>query len=85
MSVGYIRNDGKASFEDLLGRAEKACQLAKAKGEGLCMEWTEHMNHNPLVRISGRCRKCGARISCNVPKQNVPLTLKSCPCCGGPI
>ena len=82
MSIGYVRNDGKASFEDLLGRAEKACQLAKAKGEGVCMDWTEDMKHNPLVRISGRCRKCGARISCNVPKQNAPATLKSCSCCG---
>ncbi len=82
MSLGYVFSDGKARFEDLLGRAEVACQLAKAKGEGVCTEWTSDIAFNPLVRISGRCRKCGARISCNVPKQNAPSALTSCPCCG---
>ena len=85
MSIGYVQSDRKTSFEDLLGRAEKACQLAKAKGEGVCVEWTEDMNDNPLVRIRGSCLKCGARISCNVPKQNAPTSLKSCPCCGEPL
>lgn len=82
ISLGYVLSDGKASFEDLVGRAEIACQLTKAKGENVCIEWTENIKHNPLVRISGICRKCGARISCNVPKQSAPLALQSCPCCG---
>jgi len=29
MSLGYARSDGKASFSDLLERAEAACQNAK--------------------------------------------------------
>ena len=81
ISLGYVLNDKKVSFEELLGRAEIACQLAKAKSEDGCTEWTDSIKHNPLVRISGICRKCGARISCNVPKQHSPSTLKSCPCC----
>ena len=82
ISLGYVLNDKKASFDELLGRAEIACQLTKAKGESVCIEWTENIKHNPLVRISGICRNCGARISCNVPKQSAPLALQSCPCCG---
>ncbi len=85
LSLGYVLNDRKSSFEDLLGRAEVACQLAKAKDEAVCMEWTTSIYHNPLVRISGRCRKCGSRISCNVPKENAPVALRSCPCCSEPL
>jgi diguanylate cyclase (GGDEF)-like protein len=76
ISLGYVLNDKKASFEELLGRAEIACQVAKAKGENVCSEWTENIKNNPLVRISGICRKCGARISCNVPKRAAPQALR---------
>ena len=82
MSIGYARSDGKTSFEDLLERAEIACQFAKAEGDGVCIEWTEDLVLNPLVRIGGKCRKCGAKISCNITKQNAPTELTVCPCCG---
>jgi diguanylate cyclase (GGDEF)-like protein len=85
ISIGYVLNDRKVSFEELLGRAEIACQIAKGKGEDVWIEWTENIKHNPLLRMSGTCRKCGARISCNVPKQNAPPVLKSCPCCSEPL
>ena len=85
ISLGYVLNDKKASFEELLGRAEIACQLAKTKGQDVCIEWTESIKHNPLVRIGGICHKCGARTSCNVPKQNAPPRLKLCPSCGEPL
>lgn len=85
MSLGYAYSDGKTSFRDLLGRAEVACQHAKAQGDGICIEWTEDMKLNPLVRKSGRCQKCSAKISCNVPAQNAPATLNFCPCCGEPL
>ncbi len=85
MSFGYVRSDGKTSFRDLLARAETACQYAKAQGDGACVEWTEEMGHDPLIRISGRCLICAAKISCNVPKRNAPMALKSCPCCGAPF
>ena len=85
ISFGYLLNDKKASFEELLGRAEVACQPSKARTGNVWIEWTENIKHNPLLRMSGTCRKCGARISCNVPKQNAPPALKSCPCCGDPL
>ena len=82
MSIGYSRSDGKTSFDDLLERAELACQLAKAQGDGTCVEWTQDLLLNPLMRMSGKCSNCEARISCNIPKQNAPSKLKLCPCCG---
>lgn len=81
MSIGYARSDGKTSFDDLLERADLACQFAKAQGDGTCVEWTEDLLLNPLIRISGKCRNCGAKISCNLPRQNAPSELKVCPCC----
>lgn len=85
MSFGYVHSDGRTSFKDLLARAEAACQSAKAKGDGACIEWVEEMERNPLIRIGGRCLSCAAKISCNVPKQNAPEALKFCPCCGGTV
>jgi diguanylate cyclase (GGDEF)-like protein len=82
MSFGYAISDGKTSFTDLVHRAEVACQLAKASDLDTAVQWTESTKLNPLVRISGSCRKCSARISCNVPQQNAPTDLSLCPCCG---
>jgi len=85
LSLGYAQGDGRASFEELRERAEIACQFAKAKREGECVEWTDSIKVNPLVRRNGRCLNCGARISCNVPKLSAPLTLLVCPCCQGSL
>lgn len=83
MSLGYALSDGKTSFSDLLERAEAACQNAKALGAGECVEWTEDFKLNPLVRKTGKCRKCsGARISWSGPKQIAPANLTCCPGCG---
>lgn len=82
MSFGYAINDGKTSFSDLLRHAEEACQYAKNQGDGFCVGWSEETQQNPLVNLRERCQKCGAKISCNVPKQNAPVKLKTCPCCG---
>jgi diguanylate cyclase (GGDEF)-like protein len=82
ISFGYATSDGKTSFTDLLQRAEAACQLAKANDQHIPMEWNESLKLNPLVRLSRSCRKCRARISCNVPRQNAPMELTVCPCCG---
>ncbi|MGA9997255.1 MAG: GGDEF domain-containing protein [Pyrinomonadaceae bacterium] len=81
MSFGYAINDGSVNFDELLKRAEMACQYAKDRGDGACVGWSEEMQRNPLVNLRDRCQKCGAKISCNVPKQNAPAKLKSCPCC----
>jgi diguanylate cyclase (GGDEF)-like protein len=82
LSIGYARSDGKTSFDDLLGRAEVACQFAKAQGHGTCIEWTDELLLNPLVRIGAQCRKCSAKITCTLPKENAPIELRVCPCCG---
>jgi diguanylate cyclase (GGDEF)-like protein len=82
MSLGYARSDGKSSFDDLMERAEVACQHAKVQGDGACIEWTEEIKLNPLLRIGGRCEKCSAKIICNIPQQNAPTKLSYCPCCG---
>lgn len=85
MSLGYAFTDGKASFSDLLERAEIACQYAKMQGDGACVEWTTEILVNPLVRMGARCLNCAAKISCNLPKLNAPTRLKVCPCCGEPL
>jgi diguanylate cyclase (GGDEF)-like protein len=85
MSLGYTFSDGKTSFQELLERAEIACQHAKVQDDGACVEWSEDIKLNPLVRIPARCQQCGARISCNVPRHNAPTKLICCPCCGGAI
>jgi diguanylate cyclase (GGDEF)-like protein len=82
MSLGYARSDEKTSFDDLLKRAEAACQHAKTQGAGACVEWTEDRKLNRPVRKNGKCQKCSAKISCDVPEQNAPANLKFCPCCG---
>lgn len=85
MSFGYVFSDGKTSFEDLLRRAEDACKQAKVQGNGFCVEWAEDIKLNPFVRKGGRCKQCGARVTCNVPKQNAQAELKGCPCCGAAL
>jgi GGDEF domain-containing protein len=82
MTLGYVRSDGKTGFNDLLERADVACKHAKASRAGACVEWTEKIELNPLVRRVGGCQKCGAVITANVPKQNAPTELSRCPCCG---
>jgi diguanylate cyclase (GGDEF)-like protein len=80
LSIGYVLSDGKTGFEDLLIRADLACQLAKASGNS--EQWTSGIQINPLIRMTKSCRNCGARITCNIPKQNAPSELGSCPSCG---
>src|SRR5947207_78619 len=53
MSFGYAVGDGKASFDELLQRADAACQIAKRPGAETCIAWNENIDINPLVRISG--------------------------------
>jgi len=82
MSLGYVVSDGKSSLSELQERAEVACQHAKLQGEGTCIEWSGAIESNPLVRRTARCEKCGARISCNIPKLSAPQNLICCPSCG---
>lgn len=81
MSFGYTISDGKTNFNDLLGRAETACQTAKNQGDGACIRWSEEVQRNALVNLRDRCPSCEAKINCNVPQQNAPAKLSRCPCC----
>lgn len=81
MSLGYAIGDGKATFEDLLQRADAACQLAKRPGVAHCVKWTKELQTNPLIRIGGWCADCNAKVSCTLPKTSVPSNMLSCPCC----
>lgn len=85
MSLGCARSDGKTSFDDLLERAEVACQYAKSQDDSTCVEWSKNSDQTSLVRLQGRCPKCSARITCNVTMLNAPLNLKLCPCCGNAL
>jgi diguanylate cyclase (GGDEF)-like protein len=81
MSFGFAVSDRRTTFSELKERAEVACQHGKAKEDGSCVEWSEDIQFNPLVRRSARCERCRARISCNVPRRTAPAFLAVCPCC----
>jgi diguanylate cyclase (GGDEF)-like protein len=80
LSLGYVQNDGRTEFSELLARAESACQLAKTQGAIIPVQWTQEIVNNPLLRRSARCKHCDVRIICNIPS-NTSLVMKCCPCC----
>lgn len=84
MSFGYAISGGVVSFEDLLFRAETACQLAKGRGDGVWVEWSEEVELEAVDSLRDRCRSCNATIRCEVPRQAAPKDGKMlcCPCCG---
>jgi diguanylate cyclase (GGDEF)-like protein len=85
MSFGYAFSDPLATFDDLLSRAEFACQNAKLKGNGFCVLWSKEMEDNPVSRINGTCKSCEAKVICSMPRRNAPSHLKYCPNCGGEL
>lgn len=85
ISFGYAMADGEADFDELLKRAETACQVAKLK-DGSCVAWSQKLAEQSFSNLSGLCKHCGTKIrSCQVPAESVPLDnrLRFCPCCGG--
>lgn len=84
MSFGYAIRRGESSFADLLAKAETACQVAKSQGDGECVEWSEDIERQAIDSLRDRCTNCGAKITCNVPRQSFPKSRKllCCPCCG---
>ena len=84
MSFGYAISRGAFSFEDLLSRAETACQVAKGLGDGVWVEWTEEIEREAVDNLRDRCRNCNTTIICKVPRQAAPKDGKMlyCPCCG---
>ena len=84
MSFGYAVSQGEMSFDDLLARAETACQVAKSQGDGVCVEWSEEIETQAVDRLRGRCLNCGAKFTCDVPRLAAPTGRKllCCPYCG---
>jgi diguanylate cyclase (GGDEF)-like protein len=84
MSFGYAISSGAISFDDLLSRAETACQVAKGLGDGVWVEWTEEIEREAVNSLRDRCMNCNATITCKVPRQAAPENgkLLCCPCCG---
>jgi diguanylate cyclase (GGDEF)-like protein len=84
MSFGYAISVGAISFDDLLSKAETACQVAKGLGDGVLIEWTEEIERGAVDNLRDRCRNCNATITCKVPRQAAPKDGKMlcCPCCG---
>jgi diguanylate cyclase (GGDEF)-like protein len=84
MSFGYAVSQGEIGFDDLLARAETACQVAKSQGDGVCVEWSEEVELQAVENLRDRCTSCGTIIRCNVPRRVAPENMKLlyCPCCG---
>ena len=82
ISFGYAVSEGEAAFSDLKARAEAACQVAKSKGDGTWMEWSEETERQAIASIRGRCPYCEASITCYAPREVIPRELVCCPCCG---
>src|SRR5205807_10380366 len=69
MSFGYALSLGEIDFTDLVSRAETACQIAKSKGDGKCVEWTEEIERQAIDRLRARCDACGSLIDCAIPRR----------------
>jgi diguanylate cyclase (GGDEF)-like protein len=84
ISFGYTVSKGEIAFSDLMVRAEAACQVAKAKGDGVVIEWSEETERQAIKSIRGRCPHCEASITCYAPREAIPKDEKlvCCPCCG---
>lgn len=81
MSFGFAVRDEEADFEDLLTRAEAACQEAKRLGDGISVQWSKELESAAFVSRRERCAKCRTEIKCNIPNQNQLLSLAVCPVC----
>lgn len=84
MSFGYAVAEGNYTFDELLSRAETACQVAKSQGDGACVEWSVETEREAVDNFRDRCLHCNATITCKVSRQAAPLggKLLCCPCCG---
>lgn len=84
MSFGYAVSEDEVGYDDLLSRAETACQVAKSKGKGVWVEWTEELERDAVDSLRDRCAHCNAIITCEVPRQVAPKDgrMLCCPCCG---
>ncbi len=82
ISFGLSVSDGKATFKDLLKRAETACLTAKTQDNGVCITWNTGIEQNSLIDFREKCKDCGSVNKCNVPKTKNPIKLSFCSFCG---
>jgi len=68
MSFGYAVSSGEADFASLIARAEIACKLAKFQDDESCVEWSEEIEREVRDSSRGRCKSCGARFECSMPR-----------------
>jgi len=88
MSFGYSIHEGEVGYLELLSRAETACRIAKSRGDGISVGWSESIEDDLMFTIRGvRCDKCRAKIDCDIPESAAAVrnTLLLCPYCGGSL
>lgn len=82
VSFGFAFGDEDFDFETIKRRAEIACKQAKAKGDGICLEWTAEMERTALESLRDTCVKCGTINACEVPSNLRMNNLQVCAVCG---
>jgi diguanylate cyclase (GGDEF)-like protein len=85
MSFGIALGQGEVDFDELLSRAETACHLAKSKGDGRSVRWSEDIERAAMDRLREHCQSCGCTIDCTVPRQKKSRKLVVCPLCEKPL
>lgn len=88
MSFGYAVSEGEIGFLDLLARAETACRIAKDRGDGVSVGWSESIADKLMFTIRGvRCNTCKAKIDCDIPEAAAAIrnSLQCCPYCSGSL
>jgi diguanylate cyclase (GGDEF)-like protein len=81
MSFGWTKIEQVDGTHIWTERAEQACNLAKQKGAGVCVEWTPEIGAAVEIKIRKRCNKCG----CAYTASHNDLTKNQmlfCPKCG---
>jgi diguanylate cyclase (GGDEF)-like protein len=83
MSFGYAISQGEIGFGELRSRAEAACRVAKLRGNGVCVEWTDASEEIDSIR--GRCTACEGDVTCYLPRRASLECKNLCPCCGNTL
>ncbi len=85
VSFGFASGNESSEFETVKSNAEMACKKAKAKGDGVCLEWTDEMEQTALESLRETCANCGTINACEVPKTMNLVKLMICSACGNKL